>query len=927
MATYTVVILRKSPQRSLISICTGIVSGLCLASTALVSLNKHVDKLSLELTALQAISAILVVAGYLTLPRRPDEIRHSRQVDREECGSIYDRITFSWSKLLFQPERLANIGIADLPLLKSASRADHLARVYAEHESSGGGDYRIAIAKMHAWRLITLNLLTILRATAPLAPQAARFLLLQRLEDTVLGTDFYGIGLALGVGALSICEIWIDTYVQWYMTSQVQNPIQSTITSLVYRKTLRLRSDQAQSGTSESADKRKTISNYLNVDRYVRNETKVSSDANSGMNSAQATSIYTDSPRLVRTAANLITTGTFLIKLMGWKGVTAGVIASLIPVPLIRWQSKRVRKNYWLLSEQRDRCSALLADALNAIRQLKLTATDVTWRQRLSEYRQRELSLMWTDHLEWAVLLFIGNVSPDILTAIPIYVFAVQNKGMSAAVAFTCIELFLQLQSDISVLPFHSTFIMEGWTSSKRLENYFAEPEISSQQGVNACDISLEDATIKWLNDEKEKSFELQNVSASFPAGNLTVVAGETGAGKSLLLTALAGEADIVSGTYRRPQKMEVTAENLGVDNDWVSPSHVAIVTQTPWLENGTVRDNILLGLPMQEDRYNEALYSCALDKDVAAMEKGDLTIVGPKGAAMSGGQRCRVALARALYSRAGVLLLDDVLSAVDAEVREWLVSKALAGSLAKGRTRILATHYATQCDKKAVRLIQLEGGTVKYQKEMQVISDETVAEERESSAKSRNANGSSTPPKKRSETSAEKNCSAAGGQPDRKMSATKRSFWYPYVAYFKAGGVWSFLFASSMCIGYETIRYSKTWWLKEWTDQGSIESPGGASTTYYGVVFILLSTANCLGSVIKGLASSMVGQRASAALFEKMSVAVFGSSLQWLESTSHGEITMRFGADTNHIDQLLSVHIWHMFGMVYSVISILIAR
>jgi len=70
-----------------------------------------------------------------------------------------------------------------------------------------------------------------------------------------------------------------------------------------------------------------------------------------------------------------------------------------------------------------------------------------------------------------------------------------------------------------------------------------------------------------------------------------------------------------------------------------------------------------------------------------------------------------------------------------------------------------------------------------------------------------------------------------------------------------------------------------------------------------------------------------MVGQRASAALCEKMSVAVFGSSLQWLESTSHGEITMRFGADTNHIDQLLSVHIWHMFGMVYSVISILIAR
>ena len=405
-------------------------------------------------------------------------------------------------------------------------------------------------------------------------------------------------------------------------------------------------------------------------------------------------------------------------------------------------------------------------------------------------------------------------------------------------------------------------------------------------------------------------------------------MAGETGAGKSLLLTALAGEADIVSGTYRRPQKMEVTNENLGLDDNWTSPNHVAIVTQTPWIENGTVRDNILLGLPMQEDRYNEALYSCALDKEVSAMEKGDLTIVGPKGAAMSGGQRCRVALARALYSRAGVLLLDDVLSAVDAEVRGWLVDKALAGNLAKGRTRILATHYASQCEKKAARLVQLEGGTVKYQKEMQVVSDETIAQELETPGNSSKEHGISEPRKGGSEMSAEKGSSDTGGQVASKVTRTKRSPWYPYVAYFKAaGGVPSFLFASSMYIGYEMIRYSKTWWLKEWTDQGSKEFSGNASTMYYGGVFVLLSTANCLGTVFKGMASSSVGIKASATLFEHMATAVFGSSLQWLEGTSHGEITMRFGADTSYIDERLSSHIWHMFTMIYSIISILLAR
>lgn len=84
------------------------------------------------------------------------------------------------------------------------------------------------------------------------------------------------------------------------------------------------------------------------------------------------------------------------------------------------------------------------------------------------------------------------------------------------------------------------------------------------------------------------------------------------------------------------------------------------------WLQNASIRDNILFGLPYVEKRYQATLTACALDKDLSIFEDGDMTEIGEKGITLSGGQKARVALARAVYSRAKIILMDDILSAVD---------------------------------------------------------------------------------------------------------------------------------------------------------------------------------------------------------------------------------------------------------------------
>src|SRR5947207_5604768 len=120
----------------------------------------------------------------------------------------------------------------------------------------------------------------------------------------------------------------------------------------------------------------------------------------------------------------------------------------------------------------------------------------------------------------------------------------------------------------------------------------------------------------------------------------------------------------------------------------------MAYVAQNPWIENATIKENILFGAPLDADRFQKVIRACALLPDLLMLPDGEETEIGDKGINLSGGQRWRVTLARALYSRAEILIMDDIFSAVDAHVGRHILEHALLGDLARGRTRILATHH-----------------------------------------------------------------------------------------------------------------------------------------------------------------------------------------------------------------------------------------
>ena len=149
--------------------------------------------------------------------------------------------------------------------------------------------------------------------------------------------------------------------------------------------------------------------------------------------------------------------------------------------------------------------------------------------------------------------------------------------------------------------------------------------------------------------------------------------------------------------------------------SDWIIDSAIAFVAQICFIENATIKENILFGLPYDAGRYRKVVSACALTKDFEMLTDGDNTDIGANGINLSGGQKWRLSFARALYSRAGILVLDDIFSAVDAHVGRHLYEEALTGDLGKGRTRILVTHHIELCLPSTSYAVVLSEGTVEH--------------------------------------------------------------------------------------------------------------------------------------------------------------------------------------------------------------------
>ncbi|XP_050718603.1 ATP-binding cassette sub-family C member 5-like isoform X6 [Eriocheir sinensis] len=579
------------------------------------------------------------------------------------------------------------------------------------------------------------------------------------------------------------------------------------------------------------------------------------------------------------------------------------------------------------------------------------------------------------------ITFFIGRGSSSFNSVRrSVRVFVEGNLSFERVKAMTTITFFLgRGRSSFDMLRFSVRAFVEGSSSFERVKRMLLMDELTPYRGHPkdpSVAVAFHDATLGWdavsLQKEKKNNKsakkkdvkndatpsqadqllqpqdgELQHIevlfklSLSINKGELVGVCGGVGAGKSSLISAVLGHMRLKSGQV----DLQGTCGYVG---------------QQAWVLNATLRDNILLDEPFDAKRYYRVIHSCSLTQDIEVMPAGDMTEIGERGINLSGGQKQRVSLARALYADREVYLLDDPLSAVDANVGshlfQWVIKRAL-----HGKTTIFVTHqlqYLPQCDR--VLLLQ-DGRIVGFDSHVNLLEDsveyatlykahmDTVEKEehekdefspqprrrRQDSTMSTGSERNSLPDKSLMDDLSDGLEEGKGvGQLISEEKLNKGDIpWSTYNSYIQSAGgyIVSTLVISTFLLNVGSTSFS-SWWLSMWLSAGSgnttvtignetyisdslADNPDRPyyQTVYGSFILVILAT-----SLIRGFAFTKTTLRASSRMHDQVFLKVFYSPMSFFDTTPSGRIINIFSRDMDEVDvrvpMTLEMFIQNMF-------------
>lgn len=674
--------------------------------------------LSCGLQVAQLAAASLQAVCCSCLPRRPDVFHNGRLVDKQYTVSILSRFTFSWANGLLQyATQNRNLGINDLPELPFSARSDVLLKRLEQKRTGSRKLWRVLLTG-HLRSIVFQLLLGIVSCLLSFGPQIALYAILKSLEQRQGpawdAAESWIWVLVLGVLML-LCAA-VESWLSWIIYADIGIPIHEELTAMVFGKCMRLR----DTGHTTQGPSSQVSTGKEKQDRQLKDGQR--SILNLAAVDARRIADFASAHYLIPTyLLKLVVAYVLLVELIGWESLVAGLSVAALVTPLNTFLTRRMGRIQGNLMRATDSRVAVLTECLQGIRQVKFCALEEQWQARIAERRETELRWLWISMLYRVGLISLWIFFPLILSAISLTVYALIHGELTPSVAFTAMSVFGGLEAALASLPDLLAKGVEAQVSARRIDDFMSSSVETVSNATAGNTVSFTRATLAWPaqrhHQRQQESFLLRDLNLTFPAGGLSLIAGRTGSGKSLLLASILGDCDVAAGLVNVPMAPPAAEryDYLATPADWIIDSALACVTQTPWIENATIRDNILLGLPHHPSRYHKVLFASGLEPDLAVLPDGDLTDIGANGVNLSGGQRWRVALARALYSRAGILVVDDIFSALDAHTGRHVYEHGLAGDLARGRTRVLATHHVGLCLPRSDYCVLLDGGCVRW--------------------------------------------------------------------------------------------------------------------------------------------------------------------------------------------------------------------
>jgi ABC-type multidrug transport system fused ATPase/permease subunit len=856
--------------------------------------------------------ALPLTAALLSFPRRPDVFtKDGKPIDGQLSVSLLSRYTLSWcSGLLVVSSRKQPLEFGQFPALDGSTRVQELPSLRPNSVTVNKLWQRTIRA--YSWILLKQHMFMILRAILTFGPSYSVLFLLESLEQC--GQASNGVWLAIAaLGVSSVAENVVEYQLIWIQWSEMGIPYHAQLSMTVFEKALRRKDSKgSQWNAPEVKSTPKSVPLVTNL-----LTTDVAQVSNFGSVN------YILPAHILKLSLSIV----FVWRLLGWQSLLVGLMINMIFIPLNLRSIKKLHMAGKLLSSDRDRTMNAITEALNALRQIKFSAFEKQWEEYIQRLRELETAQLRKMFFAESIMSLCGHAGPALLSVALLSTYVYVHRSITASVAFTAITLVDKMRGSLILIPTLVSNIAKTRSSADRIDQFLELPEQTNVISLNASGtVSFQNASIAWPSDSfhikgsnnmhSVETFALRSLNLEFPSGELSIISGKTGSGKTLLLSAIIGEVDVIDGIIIAPKAVERNSEltdEKSFSDTALIPTDVAYVSQSPWLENTSIKKNILFGLPFRKERYEKVISACALLPDLAALPAGDDTQVGVRGTSLSGGQRWRVTLARALYSKAKLLVLDDVLSALDVHVGQEIFS-ALNSELGQGRTRILVTHHLSMCLPKTYYVVILGDGGVKYAGSPNKASaaldspldtPQPTYTERELSP--------SGPKDGKAVGTFEKPANTAELKADVK-SSLKAFRKYMDVS----GGLTWWIVLISGLVSKRAIDKGQTWLLRIWTQTTagiqnsasttlSVNSNSGVDNLHYYMYLYLITSALFLLLEILHSRHKYVGSlKASKVLFGKMTSTILHMPLAWIDTVPIGQIIDRFTRDFRRVDTSL---------------------